>query len=274
MTKTYGVIGNPIQQSKSPAMHNAAFKALGIDAIYKKFELQESELASFFDKIRKQEISGISITIPYKQKAFEFVDDVSSFAKKCGAINTVYFKDDKLIGDNTDGRGYLKSLLQETKFNIKDKNILLYGAGGASRAILYSLLEQNPQSISIANRTLAKAQNLCHYYKAHPAATNLSLTSLSDKKVLANTDLFINTTSLGLLNKPWPDLSFVKNFKPGTLVSDIVYNPKETELLLAAQQNNLAVHYGLGMLVQQGAIAFELFTGKSPNVDLMFEAIT
>lgn len=275
MKKTFALIGNPVSHSLSPIMHNAAFRALGIDAQYITVQLEPHELKNFFKDLRSKKISGINITVPFKQKVFDFIDKPTATAQKTGAINTVFWLDDCLVGANTDGKGYFLSLINETGFDPKDKNITIIGAGGACRAIAFSLSKHNLKSLTIINRTLKNALLLTKDLKKHfpDIKTDTASIGQENSKLLSETDLLINTSSLGMKNNPWPNVNFVKDINPNAIVSDIVYNPKKTELLAKALDKKLRVHYGIGMLLHQGALAFELFTGKKAPLKTMRDAV-
>lgn len=245
----FAVIGDPIAHSKSPNIFNAAFEALGLNAEYKAIQVKISELEKFFNKMRNGEISGVNITIPHKQTALKFCDDVSDFAKKIGAVNTITVKNKKLFGDNTDGRGYIQSLAGIPNLKLNSSHVIVLGSGGASRAICAALNEKNIISLTVVNRAIPTAEQLSHC------------------------DLLINTTPLGMSGQDWPDLSFLENLKKTAVVSDIVYNPKDTELLVAAKKLGHPVHYGYLMLLYQAVLAFEIFTGKSAPKEIMEQAL-
>lgn len=246
----FAVIGDPVAHSKSPDMFNAAFKALGLNAHYKAIQVKTSELESFFKRMRDGEISGVNVTIPHKQTALKFCDDVSDFAKKVGAVNTIVVKNKKLVGDNTDGPGYIQSLVGLPGLKLKSSHVIVLGSGGASRAICAALNEKNIASLTVVNRKIPNADQL------------------------ADCDLLINTTPLGMVGQNWPNLSFLKDLKKTAIVSDIVYNPKDTELLKAAKKLEHPIHYGYTMLLHQALLAFKIFTGKTAPQEIMEQALS
>lgn len=243
----FAVIGDPIAHSKSPDMFNAAFKALGVNAQYKAIQVKTSELESFFKRMRDDGISGVNVTIPHKQPALKFCDEVSDFAKKVGAVNTITVENKKLVGNNTDGPGYIQSLPSTLKF--KSSHVIILGSGGASRAIYSALNDKNVANIHVINR----------------AVPNIGQ--------LSQCDLLINTTPLGMSGQVWSDLTFLKDLKKTAIVSDIVYNPKDTELLIAAKKLGHPIHYGYLMLLHQAILAFEIFTGKSAPKEIMEQTL-
>lgn len=265
------VIGNPISHSKSPVMHQAALDHLNIKGSYDKVCLEEAELEHFFSNVRSGDYHGLNVTLPFKEKVLPFVDDVTELAKDIGAINTIYFQDQKLIGDNTDGPGYWNSLIEDTGFEAQDKVVIILGCGGASKAICFSLLSKGFKKIILCNRKLDRAQNLCQTLSTKTS----SQMDFIGWDVLSTMvpDLIINTTSLGLENNPWTDTSFIKKYPKTCLVSDIVYHPMQTEFLRAASKYSLKTHYGLGMLIHQGALAFEKFTGQKAPLKVMRKAV-
>lgn len=273
-TQIYGVIGDPITHSLSPVMQNAALKALGVNAEYRAFHVLGENLEEFFLRLRNKEISGINITLPHKQAVIPYLDALTPEAQLVGAVNTVYWTDEKLLGHNTDAQGYTLSLQQQTKVDLKKKKILLLGAGGAARAILVGLGREQVSEISILNRTLSKAQSLIQDLQGSFSEINFQAFDYDqlDKIDWNSIDILINSSSLGLKNTPFPDLP-LSDLPPSALVSDIVYNPLETNLLKQAQSLNLQTHPGWGMLLYQGALALEIWTGKKAPVDVMQKAL-
>lgn len=273
-TQIYGVIGDPIAHSLSPVMQNAALKALGIDAEYRAFHVLAKNLEEFFLRIRNHEISGINVTLPHKQNVIPYLDALTSEAQLVGAVNTVYWNDGKLMGHNTDAQGYTLSLQQQTKVDLKQKKILLLGAGGAARAILVGLGREKVSEISILNRTLSKAQNLIQDLQGSFLETHFQAFDYDqlDNVEWNSIDLLINSSSLGLKNSPFPDLP-LSDLPPSALISDIVYNPLETTLIKKAKSLTLQTHPGWGMLLYQGALALEIWTQKKAPVDVMEKAL-
>lgn len=270
------IIGNPVSHSLSPRMQNAAFKALNLPYHYSKIELSKNQLKSFFKKLKKNSFAGLNITIPFKEKSLHLVDQLSDEAKLIGAINTVTIdKKGILKGFNTDGEGYFQSLIQKTKLNPKNKNIVFIGAGGAARAILVSLCRKRIKKLTIFNRTKSKAKRLCKEFEKKFPKVKFAYESLEGEYLTAifpTTDLLINTSSVGLKGKG--SLNLPLNLLPKkAIVSDIVYRPRKTALLKSAEKLKLKTHEGMGMLLYQGALAFQLWTKKNPPLSVMKKAL-
>lgn len=273
-TKILGIFGYPINHSISPAMHNAAIKALGLDMIYLPFEVKPSNLKDAVNGIKGLGMLGVNITIPHKETVIKLLDDISEEARFIGAVNTIVNKGGKLIGHNTDGYGYLSSLKQELNFNPKGKNIIILGSGGAARGILAALAKTGPKSITVTNRTLARAVSLVKAFEKEFPAIKFEASGL-DKNILKacfqGADILINTTSVGM--KQYKALEVPLEALPKTAaVSDIVYNPLQTLLLKKAKKLGFSGHGGLGMLIHQGARSFRLWTGIDAPVDVMRKA--
>ncbi len=272
MTSLYGIIGDPITHSLSPAMHNAAFTKLKFPGVYLPFRVRPQELDTFLERLKKLGIRGFNVTIPHKEKILRYLDKIEPGASEMGAVNTVIRTRGQWVGFNTDGAGYLLSLQHEAKFRVRHKRVLLVGAGGASRGLAHALLKAGVAQLTIANRTLTRAEKLVETLRVffpNRQIDSLSLTKLSQKNV--QPDLMINATSLGLDKN---HSSLPVDFLPkGCLVSDLVYRPRITPLLAAAKQRKLAIHEGWGMLLYQGVLAFELWTGLKPPVPTMKKAL-
>jgi len=252
-TELYGVIGNPIRHSLSPIIHNGVFQRMGLDAVYLAFEV--NDLKKAMSGIRELGLRGVSVTHPLKARILPYLDDVEDLAGRIGAVNTIMNEGGRLIGYNTDGHGALEAL--EEKSDLKEKKVLLLGAGGTARAIGFSLKEKGVQTV-ISNRSLDKADEL---------AKNLGficrpLSSIDDLSF----DVVINATSLGMFpyeaESPIPK----KFLKEGTVVMDIVYEPIKTKLLKEADERHCMTIDGLEMLAHQGAGQLEIWTGKRPDI--------
>lgn len=273
-TQLFGVIGDPISHSKSPEMFQAAFRELSYRAQYKAFLVKPVELKDFLEKLKSGEISGINVTIPHKQNVLHDMSELTNFASRVKAVNTVSVKEGKLIGHNTDGPGYVQSLLEDTHIKLKNKKILIIGAGGATRAICHALCEENPHTLVMTNRTQSKAELILK--DLQNTYSGILFESLEFKmlgKQFFDMDLIINTSSMGMANNHWINLDFIKKLPQKTVVSDIVYNPKDTSLLLAAKKEGLQTHPGYGMLLHQAALAFEIFTGQKAPLSVMKSAL-
>ncbi|MFH0846598.1 MAG: shikimate dehydrogenase [Chloroflexota bacterium] len=268
-----GVIGDPIEHSLSPLMHNAAFRAAGLDYIYLAFRVKKEALGKAISGMRALDFTGLNVTIPHKVNVIKYLDSLDPIAGMIGAVNTIVNRDGVLAGYNTDATGFLEGLTRRG-IEPKGKRITLLGAGGAARAIAFILAREGAR-LAILNRTPAKARSLVRRIKEQ-LSRDVATDSLSDenlKAALAQTDILVNTTSVGMT----PDASRTpvpQGLIPGGLVVyDIVYNPPRTRLLREAEARGATTIGGLDMLVFQGAKAFELFTGVEAPIAVMQEAL-
>ncbi len=267
MEKLYGVIGDPISQSMSPSMHNAAFSHHGLTAKYMAFHVTPAGLPSAIEGIRGLGIAGLNVTIPHKVTIMSLLDEIDPLAQKIGAVNTVVNVNGKLIGYNTDGSGYVTSLKEAlNERSLLDQTILLIGAGGAARAIYYSLIEEGVEKVDIANRTTETARNLIN---SNVSSSSIAMNLAEAESVVDSYDIIINTTSVGM----HPNLDNIPlhlgHIKENTIVSDIIYNPLETKWLLEAKSFGAKTLNGVDMFVFQGALSFEKWTGIYPNIEVM-----
>jgi shikimate dehydrogenase len=256
----YGIIGFPLAHSLSPLMHNTAFKELGVDAEYKAFSLKDSELDGFFSKLKEKDspIFGLNVTVPYKEKVLKYLDSVSPLAEKIKAVNTITISPKrKLVGFNTDAPGFMAHL-DELQFDVKDKTIVVLGAGGSTRAILAALclIPDRPKAVQIYNRTREKLDGLVSELGRRLNMSIVEKVYEIDDLNIWGADLLINTTSLGL-NEDDECLIDGEDLHPNLLVYDLIYNPAETKLLSLAKKKGCKVSNGLGMLYYQGALSLE-----------------
>ena len=275
MKKIVGIIGYPLGHTVSPAMHNAAYKKLGLDYEYVPFEVEPADLKEALNGFRALHIAGFNVTIPHKETILPFLDEVTKLARTIGAVNTVQNQDGYLVGYNSDGPGFIDSLAEDAGFSPRGKKVVVLGAGGASRAVSAMLAESGAAAITIADIAEGKAASLASFIgsyfgtECHHAASGEEGLNIA----LAEADLLVNATPIGMQPKveasPLP--TNIK-LKKKTLVYDLVYNPQETKLIKRARALGCKTCSGLGMLVRQGAIAFTVFTGEEPPVDLMWEA--
>jgi len=269
---TYGLIGLPLKHSLSPLMHNAAFAALKINALYRLFELKPEELENFFGALKGKNIHGLNVTVPYKEKVFGFLDKVSDEAKIIGAVNTIRVSRGLLEGFNTDGQGFIKSLKEDLGFKPQKKAAIILGAGGASRALSVYLCKESPGSITIYDLDGDKASKLTGYLKENFKGIAVNQAVSIEELQLGKADLLVNATPIGLKETDPcvvdPDL-----LGRDILVYDLIYNPKETKLLKAAKARGIRASNGLGMLLYQGMAAFEIWTGRPAPKDVMQEAL-
>ncbi len=275
-TKVAAIFGDPIGHTLSPAMHNAAFKAIGLNAVYIPFHVKagsKGALKAAVESVRSLGMMGVNVTIPHKESVFKFLDEADEHAIDIGAVNTIVNRDGRLYGYNTDGAGYLLSLRKETGFRPGGKRVVIIGAGGAARSILYSILGLSPALVTLANRTVKRADSLAREFASKfPCPMNtFPLDRAAIEKALSSADLVVNTTSIGMMGKG--ELGLPLGALPSkAVVSDIVYRPLKTGLLREAEKRGLKIHGGLGMLVRQGAIGFELWTGRKAPVSVMEKA--
>lgn len=263
-TKITGLFGYPVEHTLSPAMHNAAFEALGLDYTYVAFPVHPDYLKDAVRAIKALNLRGVNVTIPHKEKVIPLLDDIDEEASFIGAVNTIVNSDGRLKGYNTDGRGFMQSL-SEHGISVERKDIIIIGAGGASRAISYYLC-QKTEELFLYDVDKEKAKRLAEDLKK--VCNNAS--ALED---IGNTDRFhilINATPLGL--KKEDPLPFnTAPLGPDQIVCDLIY--KETKLLEEASKKGCVTLSGLGMLLWQGVLAFELWTGRQPPVEIMRKAL-
>jgi len=262
-TKKYAIIGNPVSHSLSPILHGYWYKKYGVDAEYSLLEIEENEIKEVVEKIRKKEISGINITLPYKQKIIPFVDKLSVEATESNSINTVYLNSkNEVVGDNTDifgfQAGYLKEVVDPSN---KNQKTLVLGAGGVAPSIIVALLKSNLKNISLANRTQNKAILLKKSFD------NLNIMNWDNiQNQVSDFDIIINATSLGLKGRE--DFSFdLNNFKKKMVYIDTIYNPSETKMIKFLKLNNIQTFNGLGMFMHQGQKSFYLWNKINPEIN-------
>lgn len=270
-TRICGVIGDPIEHTMSPVMHNAVFRELGMDYLYVAFLVKKEELGEAIRGMRALSVRGLNVTIPHKVEVIPFLDELSPLAERIGAVNTIVNDDGVLKGYNTDATGFLQALL-ERDVEPEGKNVVILGAGGASRGISFILAERGANLV-ILNRLLELdwaeelARQISQVFEKKVEALELSEKNLVG--VLGDADILVNATSVGMSpnidETPFPS----KLLKSGLIVFDIVYNPIKTKLLGEAEAAGAKTIGGLNLLAWQGALAFEQFTGRKAPVDLM-----
>ena len=273
-TKIVGVIGDPIEHSRSPQMHNAALAQLGLDYVYVPFHIREADLPAAINGFKAINVIGINVTIPHKQAVIPFLDEISREAELIGAVNTLTFEAGKLAGDNTDAPGFLQAMHEAGSELPKGESAVVIGAGGSARAIVVALALNGLESIYIVNRTTSKAvalaTDLSDKTGVEMHGMGLDDTRLPD--IVAKSRLIVNTASTSM-DISHPLLIRPEWLNPKSIVYDIVYTPPETRLMQAASERGCATIGGLGMLIHQGAIAFEKWTKVSPPVEVMRQAL-
>ncbi|HWI39960.1 MAG TPA: shikimate dehydrogenase [Verrucomicrobiae bacterium] len=271
-TRVYGIIGDPVAHSLSPVMQNAAFAAAGLDCVYVTFHVPGNRLREAVEGMRALGVQGFNVTVPHKVAVLPLLDEVSPEAAAIGAVNTVKLQEGRLLGYNTDGRGFLRSLDADLGFRPEGRDIVVLGAGGAARAAVHSLCGCSPRRVVVANRTPSRAADLVAALRPLFPGVPLESCALSGGPfgdALSGANLLVNTTSASLsCGGPVADLTLLP---PGCAVYDMVYG--ETPLVRQARERDLRAADGLGMLVGQGEIAFSIWTGLEPPAGLMMQAL-
>ncbi|GEN46472.1 shikimate dehydrogenase [Alkalibacillus haloalkaliphilus] len=260
-----GLIGNPVSQSKSPHIHHKLLQENNLKGHYQLIHTEADNLGENIEWLKGQGFTGFNVTVPYKEKVIEYLDFLEDSARVMGSVNTVKIDQGKLIGYNTDGKGYIRSLITLSPNFLKDaetKSVLILGAGGAAKGIAHQLLQSPFKQVNIANRSLKRAQSLVNQLGA---SHFLTLTEATEE--LAQYDLIINTTSVGMSPHESEQVIPLNGVKPGTIISDIVYKPKWTSFLIEAKQRNCQLLFGESMLYYQAVKAFEIWTNPKYNLN-------
>ncbi|MDD6286443.1 shikimate dehydrogenase [Candidatus Methanosphaera massiliense] len=268
-----GVIGHPIEHSFSPPMHNNAYKLMNMDYKYVPFHVQPENIEHVIIAAKTLNIQGLNVTIPYKTEIIPYLDQIDETARKINAVNTISFKDGIAKGYNTDGMGAVKSIKEYT--SLKDKNVLVIGAGGASKAITFTLINEDINTLTIANRSKDNASKLISNLRNQTNFMNISYQDIKDtNEIISEMDIIINTTPIGMYpnHNVEPPIE-VNNIVAEQTVMDIIYNPLETELLKQAKLRGAQTIPGTKMLINQGITAFEIFTGKTPSYESFEEPL-
>ena len=266
-----GLVGFPVRHSLSPKIHAAALKACNLEGSYSLFLIAPDDMQSLkdlIDRVRFGEITGLNVTIPHKQNVIKFLDELTPFAKAIGAVNTIYLRDKKVIGDNTDAPGFLTDLKRNFSAFGFHPSALILGAGGSARAVLYALVNDG-WDVTIAARRIEQAQQLAASFVNY----DMNFTDLADLRLLTF-DLLVNTTPIGMTpniqQSPLPENIILSKH---TIIYDLVYNPRETKLVKDARTQGSSAVSGLGMLIEQAALSFELWTGCNPPREIMRQTI-
>jgi len=269
-----GIIGYPLGHALSPMIHTAAYEAMGLDVSYEAWSTPPDEVGAAVERLRDDAYLGMNVTVPHKQAVMPFLDEVEESARKIGAVNTVAKQGGRLVGHNTDRGGYIRALI-EAGCPVKGRSVLIIGYGGAERAVAYALAEAGATSIAIAGRRAEGiAEAIAHLRATAPFPMSLEEVAPGErplKYACEAADLIVNCTSMGMLHSPAEHESPIPGtmFNRGHWVSDIVYNPPETEFLRLAREAGAKPVAGLDMLIYQAAEAIELWTGRTPPVDIM-----
>ena len=262
--KNFLVIGNPIEHSLSPKLHNYWIKENNIDAMYDKKQLSENEIKGIINEVKNEKINGINVTVPFKKSVIPFLDELTQLAKETQSVNTIFKKDNKIVGDNTDVAGFKQSL-EYINYNVKNKKVFILGAGGVVPSILKALEKLGAAKVYISNRTKEKAKELESYYKI-----SLGLETL-DWGQSPDFDIIINATSLGLKNNDKIELDYNKHkpkfFGKKKLFYDVIYNPDKTNFLLKGEELGNETTNGKMMFICQAQLSFKIWHNILPKID-------
>ena len=269
-----GVFGFPVDENPTVVVIEAAFRALDLPWRYLNLKVSPEDLATAFQGMRAMGFRGINLTIPHKCEALKYLDQVADDARIMGAVNTVYVDQGRLIGANTDGKGFLRALGDDAQVNPRGKKFMILGAGGAARAISVELALAGAAEIVIVNRSEARGRKLVALLREHTGVLAVYQAWSADLAIAEDIDVLVNATSIGLYPQidEMPPLNYA-TLRPGLVVCDVIPNPPRTRFLEAAEARGAVTLDGLGMLVYQVAIAFKLWTGKDAPVDVMKQAL-
>ncbi|KPL58656.1 shikimate dehydrogenase [Rossellomorea vietnamensis] len=255
----------------SPLMHNGAFKDNGINAEYVRFHVKKEHLPEAIRGIKALGIQGVNVTVPHKEQVMSLLDGIDPLAEAIGAVNTIVNENGKLIGYNTDGLGFVEGLKKAAGDRLLNKSMLIIGAGGAARAIYYTLASSGVKRIDVTNRTPGRAENMMD---ACPFPLDSSFLTLETaENQLHHYDVIIQTTSIGMFPHIEDSPIKVNELKQGSIVTDIIYNPLETSILKQAKQKGALTQNGLDMFVYQGALSFKKWTGIFPSYSNMRDTV-
>ncbi|NMB12360.1 MAG: shikimate dehydrogenase [Firmicutes bacterium] len=273
-TGVLGVIGDPIGHSLSPAMHNAALQALGKDYVYVPFSVSALHVQEAMAGMRALGIKGLNVTIPHKVAVADYLDEIDPVAQLIGAVNTISNQTGRLVGYNTDGYGFLRSLKEEAGCDPKGLRVMIIGAGGAARAIGFQLALSKARALVVSNRTESRAVALAAEIHKQTGCSAIGIGFRELNSYLLSTDILVNTTSLGM----YPEVATIppleiEHLPQTALICDIVYNPNKTLLIQKAAASGRATLPGLGMLAYQGAAALEIWLQVKAPVDVMKTAL-
>lgn len=257
----YGILAHPAKHSLSPAMHNAGFKALGINAEFKFFDVVSEELEEFMTLVRREKIMGLSVSKPHKETISAYLDDIDEYAESIGAVNFVYYKNGEYLGSNVDWIGFKEPI--EGFGGFEGKNVVILGAGGAARAAVFTAKKMNAASITILNRTLEHAKRLAEEFECQ----------FGKLVNFRGGDVIIQATSAGLNSEEGVELIPKEKLNPSMVIFEVIYSPLETKLVRDAREVGANVITGDKMLLHQGYAAFEIWTGQKPPKEVMAKAV-
>lgn len=273
-TRLAAVVAKPIKHSISPFIHNLAFEETGVNGVYLAWEIREEDLAITLENVKRYDMFGINLSMPYKQSVIPFLDDLTPAANLIGAVNTVIHQNGQLIGHNTDGMGFFKSLEKLASFQVQNKTLTILGAGGASTAIIAQAALSGAKEIIIFSRSQSLERHQATAQRiSQETAIPFQVLPIEDTKLvqehILHSELLVNGTSVGMDGKTLP-IHSTTQFPENMLVADVIYQPFETPLLKLAQSQGNPTINGLGMLLFQAAEAFQAWTGKEMPTDLIW----
>lgn len=275
-TAVAGVMAWPVEHSLSPPMHNAAFAAGGRNWVYVPLRVHPEHVEEAVEGIRALGFVGANVTIPHKNTVVDYLDDLSDDARALQAVNTIHLTEDRLVGHNTDGAGFVRSLA-EIGWSAEGKDVTVIGGGGAAAAVALALAREEPNRMAVLNRTPEKADTVANIVRGELPdllVVTGNLTGGFSQDIIRESEIFVDSTSVGM----YPDVDVdpvvpVELLDETMLICDLTYNPRETVLLKAAREIGAPILDGTGMLVHQGAIAYEIWTGTEAPVEVMREAL-
>lgn len=270
-----GVFGHPVAENPTIVLQEAAFQATGLQWRYLTIEVYPEDLEAAINGLRAMNMKGINLTIPHKVEVLKYLDEVAPDAALMGAVNTVRREEDKLIGENTDGKGFLRSLKEDAKVDPAGKRVVILGAGGAARAISVELALAGAGHLTIVNRMVGRGQELVSLLNEKTDVSSATFVEWNTTYDLpADTDILVNATSIGLFPdvEAKPDITY-GSITPAMTVCDVIPNPPHTPFLREAEARGATTLDGLGMLVYQGAIGFTMWTGIDAPVEVMYQAL-
>lgn len=276
-TEFFGLLGFPVRKSLSPAMHNANFRALGMNAVYTPYEVTEETVGNVIPALETLRFKGLNVTMPLKQKIIDYLDELDDTASLCNAVNTVYWKNGRLCGSNTDGVGFVRGLKEQGQYDPAGKSCLIFGAGGAARGVAFALAAAGVGSISLWKRNSGdeKLKKLATGLNAYRSGVCKVQSSDTDDipGLINSSELIINATPLGMAPNTDATPFDTNLLGTGHMVCDLVYVPHDTLLLRQAEKRGARILYGYWMTIWQGVEAYRKWTGREPDVEVMTKTI-
>ena len=269
-TKIVRLIGYPVEHSKSPLMHNAAFQSLGLDFVYVLLSVKAPDLKEAVTGLRASNVAGANVTIPYKEEVIKYLDEITPEAMFIGAVNTIHNREGKLIGYNTDGQGFITSLLTDGKIKLEGQRVFLIGAGGAGKAVAVKLAERGVERLVITDKIGERTESLVSRLQENIPDCPVYAVAMASKEfaeAISESTLLINATPVGM-NEGDPCVIDPDYLHKDLFIYDVVYN-RETPLVGEARKRGIKALGGIGMLIHQGAASFEIWTGQKAPVEVM-----